>query len=458
MTFETDLRDRLDAAAWHGAVPGDDLAAADAVIARRLAERRNRAVLATAGVCLLLVLVGVPVVTGQWPGGSRPVTPLAAPSSTSTGIWADPPRGSLSRDSAFLSAVLTRRWRDVPGHPGPARDRRVAFAGDVSGIRWVLVAGRLDDQLAGQWFTGTAGASAEELHDDGVDWPLPAGLPISDVRADATGATLLVAARPGDDVQVSGGVTVDASGKVRRAYSSIDTRDGVALVREAGPYAGVSLRYRVLRDGILAGTGPPYSASGSPVQVAAVGAGQAPRRPGTGTPSASAIALAVGNVLTATGFAPGDVDPVLLWAGPVPAPGGTTSPGTVVAMTMPSGAIVTSTAVEDPPRSDDPARGVCGSAVHPAGTALDDVVVVAGCEVSTRSGTERSFVVTAPAGYDRMTLRSDDGRILATHDLVNGSASVPDPGTVATAVLAGPGRATVEVAPADPRYDVLDVN
>jgi hypothetical protein len=101
---------------------------------------------------------------------------------------------------------------------------------------------------------------------------------------------------------------------------------------------------------------------------------------------------------------------------------------------------------------------MCGSRVDPAGTALDDVLVVAGCEVSTASGTERSFVVTAPAGYDRLTLQSADGRVLGAQNLVDGSASVPDPGTVATAVLSGPGRATVEVAPADPRYDVLDVN
>jgi hypothetical protein len=299
-----------------------------------------------------------------------------------------------------------------------------------------------------------AGAAANALTDDGQE-DLQGGLPISHVHPDATGATLLVLSEPGDEVQVSPAVVVDADGRPHRSYTSVPADDGVAVVHEPGAFAGTAVRFRVLRDGHLAGAGPSGSAFTVPPDLGDA-ARQAPRRPSSGSAPQGPVMNAMQQVLDATGFAPADVHPVLLWTGPLPLEGGGASTQAVVlALTMPSGAVVTTTAFG----TQDIAlpSGLCGSAVHPAGTPLDSLVVVARCDTSMSTGGRQSFVVSAPRADDRVVLRSPDGTSLAEKPLVNGSGVVPAPGTVATASVSGP-SGSVQVTPTNDRHDPFDVN
>jgi hypothetical protein len=68
------------------------------------------------------------------------------------------------------------------------------------------------------------------------------------------------------------------------------------------------------------------------------------------------------------------------------------------------------------------------------------------------------FVVSGPAADDQVVLQASDGTIMARQPLTNGSAVVPDPGSVASATVSGPHAAPVRVAPADAHHGALDLN
>lgn len=459
MTTETELRDRLHSAAWRVGTGGDDLAAADAVISRRRTERRHRAAGGAATLVLLVVAVLVSVLDPWWSTGQTPARP-AAPVRTSTvpahlgEQWVPRTRGSLAGDQLFLGQVRARPWPGA-GNPPAANARSVVFAGDVGGTRWVLVSGPVDGRRMGQWFAGPAGAAPGVLADEGlVD--LQQGLPAAHVHLDAGGASLLVLSMPGDEVQVSPAVVVAADGTARRDYTAVPSTDGVAVVHESGAFAGSAVRFRVLRDGSSVGAGPAVSTFAVPDAIGDA-AEQAPLRPSSGTALRTTVMNALEPVLAATGLGPADVHPVLLWTGPIPLQGG--GPGAqavVLALTMPSGAVVTTTAFE----SADGAlpSGTCGSAVHPAGTALADLVVVTSCDTTRRTGGHLSFVVSAPRADDRVALRMSDGSTATEAPLVDGAGVVEDPGAIATAVVSGPGISPVQVTPPSPTHGPFDVD
>lgn len=453
MTTETELRDRLHSAAYRAGSGGDDLVAADAVIARRRSERRQRAGVLAAAVCVLLIAVLVPVMGGRWltrsapasPAGPTPTTVTPAP----TDRWSIPPRGSLAGDRTFLQAARALPWR--ADSPPPAGDRTVVFAGDAEGIRWLLVAGSVDGSLTGQWFTGPAGTPAAALTPEAQE-ELNPRLPISHVQLVPTGAALLVLTDPGNEVEVSTGVLVAADGRVHRGYVMVPAGDGVAVVQVAGNFGGAAVRFHVLHDGNLAGAGPSGTAFSLPDALSFPP--QTPRRPSTGSALAPAFMNALQQVLAPTGLDFADVHPVLLWTGAIPLASGASADAVVLAVTMPSGAVVTTTAFV----SADPtvAGNVCGTSVYPAGTALDSLVVVARCDTSANTGGQQTFLVSAPPGDDRVVLRSSDGTSVAEQPLVNGSGIVPDPGAVATVSVSGPSAAPVQVTL--PQHDPLDVN
>ena len=421
--LETELRDRLHrVAARSGGTEGDDLAAVESVLARRRVERRQRLVGLAVAACVALVVVSVPLLVGG------PRADRGGQAAAGEEVWDAPVRGSLAGDRVFLDTVQLLDWSS--GGPVPDRaDREVAFAGDVPGGRWVLVVGRTDGGLVGQWFTAAPGAAPADLVADPSLSYLDEDDPVTRVAGEVPGGALLVLARPGDEVQVAERAVVDADGTVRREYAPVPTVDGVA-VTEVGSTteAGIAARYRVLRDGAVVAEGTPTALSWpsrtfDPPELTAL-------RPGSTPPDPTAVDQAITEVAGPTGLDEDVLAPVLLWAGPLPAPGGETADAVVLALTMPSGAVVASTAYADIAEDGSGAGGWCGASTHPAGTDVADLAVVAACDAvsATNSGSLLSYVVTAPAGATRVELLRAGGALLAEQPVVEGSAVVRDPG------------------------------
>jgi hypothetical protein len=458
VNLETELRDGLHSAAWRVGSGGDDAAAADAVIARRRSERRHRAAALAVAVCVLLVTLAIPLVasrsthegTPAHPGDS---TPTVTPSGQAA-RWTAPVRGSLADDHAFLEAVRIREWPASPGPQPAVPTRSVVFAGDVHGTRWVIVAGLVEGRLSGEFFTGPAGATADALTADAFASDLQPGREIGHVLADAKGGTLFVLVTPGDQVEVSPGVAVDAAGRPSRSYSPVAAENGVVVTRVAGAFAGTSLDYQVLRNGIVVGHGPSSTEFAS-IDGMGDAAGQLPRRPSRGAATPGAVTMALQEVLQATGFAPADVHPVLLWTGPVPVPAGGSIQAVMVAVTMPSGAVLVSTAISE--GYGTVPGGPCGTMAYPAGTSLGALVVVARCDLAQGTVSHPVLLVSAPPIDDRVVLRDSAGSVAADQPLVHGFGVVTDPGAVAIATVSGPHSRPVQVKPVDANHDALVV-
>jgi hypothetical protein len=419
MSFETDLHERLAAAAGRATTwAGDDGAAADAVIDRRRAERRHRAIAAAVVVCLVVVLaVLVPVLNTVGDRGAPANPTPSGPTSTAT-LWDEPARGSLAGDAGFLADA---RALDVPNllatALAPLGTHRVVFAGDEGGTRWVLVSGVVDGQLLGQWYLGPEGAAADDLETGATESALVPHQPIGfQVTTDA-GSTVLVLADPGDTVAFSSAANVGDDGTVQRQWTSGTSEDGSEVFVSGADRTGSGIRYRVVRGGAVVATGPTAIQDTStpvgpdPAEIA----GRTPRRPSTGPVSAEAVRQALQAVLGPTGLHPSDVAPVVLWAGPIPSPSGTPD-AVVLAITLPNGPVVTTTAFAGV------IHGSCGSAIHPAGTALDDLVVVAACPVDPDDPAATSVVVTAPPAADTVRLIAAPDTVLQDAALLEGSA------------------------------------
>jgi len=443
----TAVRDRLDGAAWRATAGGDDDRAADSVVALARA-RRVRLVLGALAVTALAV--AAVVVPAHERAAVRPsaVPAVVAPLPEVTTV-----RGSLGGDPAFVEALRRRDWPEL-GLPAPALDsRRVVFAGDAGGYRWGLVTGTAAGVQLTVWFSGPVGAQPGELTPTSLEGG-PGSVIAGTERSDPGGAVLLVLAAPGDQVLVSPGVVVGADGVARREFRPVPVQDGIATTRVAGPNVGGSVRYRVLRDGILAGTGPAGD-EGPDLRAVPRVAAQPPQRPGAAPPSPDAVSAALSSVLRPTGLGADDVHPVVLWATSLHTAGGGTALLTSIASTMPSGALVVATGLA----GDVDGRGRCASMAYPAGTRVEQVVLATSCVLDLAdTPTQRSFVVSAPPAATRVALVSSDGTVLAQQPLTGGSAVIPDPGTVAAAVVSTPGRPDERAeVPGTYDYDPLQV-
>jgi hypothetical protein len=440
----TALRDRFDAAAWRATAGGDDARAADAVVALHRSRRARRA----GGAAVLAGLVVAAVVV---PGhGSRPENAFPAPATVSPPWLLRPVRGSLGADRAFVDALRRRDWPEFGEPEPPLGTRRVVFAGDAGGYRWGLVTGRAAGVPLQAWFSGPAGAPAGELTATGVEGGSGSTIAGTE-RSDPTGATVLVLASPGDQVLVSSGVVVDADGRGRREYVPVIAQDGIATTRVPGANVGGSVRYRVLRDGTLVGTGP-FGGDTVDLRAADALAARPPLRPSGAPADAAAVAAALARVLQPTGLGADDVQPVVLWAARLPTSDGRAVQLAAVASSMPSGAVVVTTGVGGGP-------GQCAPQVYPAGTRVQDVVLATGCVLSLAgTPTQRSFVVSAPPAATGVALVSQGGTVLARQALTGGAAVVPDPGTVAAAVVGTPGRPDARTPVPDDTYDPLQAD
>ena len=448
MTLETDLRDRLASAAGRADRWDDDWSAVDAVIERRRVEKRRRAVggmaaAVVAAAVLVPTLAGGLGADGPAPAGGATPSSTPAPAATTTtpsaavtslpAGWRRATRGSLATDTSFTRAVAARAFSGV----GTPTDQRVVFAGDVGGRRWAVVVGVLDGSLASDVLVGAPGAPADALTRAAGGSVEPAGV-TSGEQVSGDGSTVLLLAQPGDRL-FRAPALVGAPGE-RTEVGLDDGVTSIDLPRTAG-----LVQLQVERDGQEVGTEVGgFLAAGSvadPDVTALVGT--RPLRGPGGVTSSSAISAALAAVVPSPGLTVEQVHPVVLWAGPVTA----TAQAVVLAMTTPSGQVVTSAAWGVPDGTPLPVTSPfqgrpCGTSVHPAGTSLADLVVVAECAVGDGIVT-RKLVVSAPTTVTGVQLQGG-GRPGAVQPLA-GSGAVDDPGAISSVTVSGPRFGSVPV-------------
>ena len=398
--------------------PTRDGVAAVAVVAAHRRARWARPLTAVAAVATVVVLAVL---------ATQLSAPAPAPAAAAD-RFAGPVRGSLAADDAYVAAAREAPWADLSE---PA-DRRVVFAGDLLGRRWALVVGDTAGGPVGQWLTAATGTPAGDLE--------PANRPVA-LRTDRPAALLLdtalvVVADPEDEVLVSTGQVVGPSGAVQRFFDARPVEDGAAALRLAAPDpGGVAVRVRVARTGEVAARTPvdvPVTRAGAADATARAAVGQPLRTAGPDAGARSAAAdTALGAVTAPTGLDPASLAPVLLWAGSLPDPLGGAVDAVVLAVPVPGGAVVVSTAWADR-RADGTLQQVgCGARALPAGTDPGGLTAAARCVVADRdSGTAQATVVlTAPAGTT--LVRDDDRR----------TGELPDPadGTPVPVSATGPG-------------------
>lgn len=195
---------------WDLPVPPDLLAlvAAERVRRRRTAVRRLLAggVACTAAVASVVAVARVATA----PGGLPPTAHIA-------GLLPWPARGELARDSAVRERAI-RAWRAVA--PAPAGQAYVLYAGDVDGIRLVVLQGYFEDTPAVAVVTDGHLARLRPL--PRAD---PAALALTyEAGAGTTVTRLLVA--PGV-TGVSERASANSLGR-RRAFVSRPLRDGLS--------------------------------------------------------------------------------------------------------------------------------------------------------------------------------------------------------------------------------------
>ncbi|QNG37390.1 hypothetical protein F1C76_13065 [Geodermatophilaceae bacterium NBWT11] len=359
-------------------------------------DRRRRVALAVGAVAVLAV--GAVLAPGLT---TRDAPTAAAPSATPT---ASPTRGSLAADDGFLRDVRTALdpgWRSTG-----ADGWTVEFAGDLSGVRAVLLSRGAPDTTELTWLTGPAGAPAGEL--DSVAWspgqaPEAAAVVVGPDQGVAD-PTLLVVGRPGDELRVSPGLDVAADGSTSEVFADVPvSEDGVAAV--AVRPDGDAVRYQVVRDDLLFDPAVPFDPDG-PAVVADLGDGAEPPTPagppsrsGAATSSARALAVALSTIGDATGWAPEQLDVTVLGAGTFPLPGGTDADAVSVAAVLPDGGLVTTTAWASV-GTQTTSWGSCGSTGHPAGTDPASLTVAARCGSYAGDGSTFgvTLLVAAPPG------------------------------------------------------------
>lgn len=379
------------------------------------------------------------VVPGRAPQRPPPAPPTAAPTSAAPDVFALATRGSLAADAAFLDGVRRQPWAD-PDAAGaaapPVSARHVVFAGDVAGGRWALVvaarptAGPYDRAapLGGEWLTGPPGATPGRMTAQWIPHDLGAGLPVALVAA-RTGALVVVAA-PGDVVTVSDRPDVAADGRVTRTYRTVAAPGGLAVTGTIpSPLPGSTATVvRVLRHGVaLTGTATEYLADPTdPPPVAIDYLRGAPPRSGRQVAEATAQRL-----LNRLGLPPASVGVAALWVGFIPRPGGVSGAAALVAVTVPSGAVVVGADwLVLVTSADYYVHGRCGQGIDPAGPPVSRRVTALTCDFQSRGGTPTaggSLVVVGPTDVVRFRTYTGGGTLLQEYPATGGTVVVPLP-------------------------------
>lgn len=368
----------------------------------RLRRRRRLA----AGGCLAAVALAVV--------GLVPLVQGGAPDQVATVTADDPylgaPRGSLAGDDAFVAAVARVPWLLPTGAAQPpVSERHVVFAGEVPGGRWARVIAPLDGVWMGVWLTGPDDASAEQLTPaDEADFDVGT----AQVRADFAdpAAPLVVIGLPGDAVEISERTVIAADGTPERSYRAVDTVDGVAVTSVPDGFAA-GFDVRVLRDGQ-----PVYWTGGIQDMTASDAWTDADFSSSTaqsrGEPDLDLVRHTVAQ-LDVTGVAVSDLDPRVLWGGPLDPIEPDGLQAAVVTAQLPSGAIAAlgGWGAATPAGST---AGLCMLELLPAGSSYEDRLVAMRCEVQPTdqsADTVPYLVLVAPRSAAAVEVMADNQQL-----------------------------------------------
>ncbi|GAB4079528.1 hypothetical protein GCU67_02925 [Modestobacter muralis] len=427
------------------------LDAGQAVVDVRHRQRRGRWQVAAAAALTVLCVGGAGVqltrpaaepapapVAPASPSSARPAPAAPLGGNPAIPVLLGPARGSLAGDAAFLDAVRSVGWGGQA--PPPVADREVVFAGDTPHGRAALVVGETDGDFRGTWLVGPVGAPAAELTPR-YSRTLGRTRPATLVLGGPGEATLVVVAGRGDTVAVSDRLMVGPRGTVGRDYLPAGSADGTAVVPARTTQAGSGLSVRVTRDGQVVHR--------SGVEVPGTRTGELPAlqplRPTAQPPDPVVVGTAFTQLAGPLGVEPADLEPELLWSGPLPLSRRSGSVAVVVAHS-PGGALVVGT-VAGRPGTVLP----CGASTPPGSTDVATLTVVRTCDVAlpglSSEEDGRWLVVSAPSDAASAELLDERGRVLGPLALTGGGAVVPMPaGAVSVRTLDAAGRELRETA------------
>jgi hypothetical protein len=370
-----------------------------------------------------------------------------------------PTRGSLADDRKFLDGLVQQPWTmDEPsGYPTDITtaeaSRRVLFAGDVAAGRWALVVGRPDpadpvggvaapysaDDLLMVWFTGPPGAAPADMTMGTFPYELVSGM--TPALLDPSSGTLVVVGAPGDAVEVSQRVEVDADGSDTRTWTPAAVDDGIAIaaIDPVDVPWSWAVSFRTYRDGHLVGSsGPDGIYPGDPEpELPDLGVHYPRGAPDAAGRRAANWAAFIG--LSSLGAPTRDTEITAHVVEPVPGGEGTVA---LVTVTLPSGAFLVSAQWAWDVSDEFPGGGDCGLDVRPAQPPPDQRLMVAGCEMyDPQDGSALGTILVAaiPAGVAAIRLYRGDGAFLTEHEVHGRSLVMPmPPGTQSVeAVTAG---------------------
>ncbi|MGY1641701.1 hypothetical protein ACI782_11290 [Geodermatophilus sp. SYSU D00703] len=376
--------------------------------------------------------VAVPLALGGSPPAPPPPVPVATePATAPVAVLAEPTRGTLAGDRAFVDAVRRLEWG--PLVPPPEEERQVVLATDTPAGRVVLVAGTVDEDLRGVWLTGPVGAAAGELVAH-VPQVLGPGRPASLLLGGPGAATLVVVAGRDDVVEVSPRLQVGPRGTVGRTYLPVTDVDGVAVAPVEG--AGAATSVRVRRGERVVDRAAPERAT--PLPPAAGAPEPAPLRPVTVRPDPAVVAAALAELAGPLGTTPEALEPQLLWSGVLPLH---RVPGTVAVLVgrSPGGGLLVTTWAGSGARVTP-----CGVSTPSGTTAVAGLVVARTCDLPDDRG--RWLVVAAPPDAVRAAVLDRRGGVLTALPLDGGGAVVRLlEGARTVRTLGADGRALAEV-------------
>lgn len=466
------LRSDMQVLANRAAHPSSDLA--DDVLRRQRAVRSRRLAFAGAGLGVVLVVGLVPLVSST----STPDRSTAAPATVNSTT-----RGSLAADGAFNDALRSvpwtyQQWRSPDGagvttdpqlQPAPGwtsettdlaaayrpDQRTVLFAGDVPGGRWALIAldSAYGDTVA--WFSGPADARPDQMTISGMPQAVSAGEPLVHLDLADEQRTLVVVTEPGDQVELSDRVILEADGTMNRAFAPMPDEDGdgvIVTTLDSSTRFGVAASVRVSRDGEAVWQAAP-STAGRPAGIDRDNArgwpiGITTRTSATVDPGYDYLNEAL------TALAPFGLDlddlasedgaeltTVFQGSTNGPLTPGETPVVSIYSIQMPSGARVlvggwTNAPGDTTPEGQRPDQGVPYLDVRPADASVGQDVVAARMTVGTDV-----LVISAPTTADTAIVLDGRGAELTRLSLVDGMTSMAFPsGATAVQIVGQDGR------------------
>jgi DNA-directed RNA polymerase specialized sigma24 family protein len=452
---DAELRAELAALAEDGRSPLDPAEAAADAERQVLSRRRRRRPIAIAAAAAAIVLA-VPVLTAQ--DAPAPPTPAVhdrpdpSPSLTEVDLTGLPTRGPLAGDREFLAGMQARPWEndalfgDYPvGIDTTEGSRSVLYAGDVAAGRWALVVGRpvpvdpsdpidegigpafAPDAVLMAWFTGPPGAAPEDMRMSTFPYEVFPGM--TPALLDPGTGTLVVVGAPGDAVEISERVEINADGSDTRTWTPAAVDDGIAVASVdplEAPW-GWAVNFRIFRgEGVLMTNSPDSISPPSPeLELPDLGIQYAGGRPDTAGRRAAEWAAFI--ALSSLGAPTSDTEVSARVVEPVPHGEGSVA---LVTITLPSGAYLVSAQWAWTVELDFPGGNNCGLDVRPSQPPPDERLLVASCDMydpldGRVLGTE--LIAAVPPGVATLRLYRGDGTFLGEEKVTGRAMVLPMP-------------------------------